>query len=284
MSLPLNGCTIVIECFERSPNTLHHSEPGLELLVRRLIVTEFGVPQESALGEWEANTTDRKCKSRTVWSFDAKEEFVQKQRKPKERMLLTIQLHQKCPPKMPEGHESLVETGFEARDQVLPQDTQLHANDGFEYDLPEQIARHALTRSFLAPEALTAHLADEAFLIADAKYPQANIQSASITISKSDAFTGVVKIKIHGVRLRSQLGHSNESRLTSLNSKGKHRAMIGLGGNMGNRISSIEEACRILDSRGINVVKTSSLYETEAMYVIDQEPFINGVCEVSESP
>jgi 7,8-dihydro-6-hydroxymethylpterin-pyrophosphokinase len=39
-----------------------------------------------------------------------------------------------------------------------------------------------------------------------------------------------------------------------------------------------------MDSRGINVVRTSSLYETEAMYVVDQEPFINGACEVSDSP
>ena len=36
-----------------------------------------------------------------------------------------------------------------------------------------------------------------------------------------------------------------------------------------------------MESRGIKVTKTSSLYETEAMYVLDQGRFINGACEVS---
>lgn len=43
----------------------------------------------------------------------------------------------------------------------------------------------------------------------------------------------------------------------------------------------IEKACRAMDRRNIKVLRTSSLYETQAMYVEDQQNFINGVCEVS---
>ena len=46
----------------------------------------------------------------------------------------------------------------------------------------------------------------------------------------------------------------------------------------------IERACREMDARGVRVVKTSGLWETAPMYVLEQDKFINGVCEVSASP
>lgn len=58
--------------------------------------------------------------------------------------------------------------------------------------------------------------------------------------------------------------------------------LIALGSNVGDRLSCIEDACRALDAEpDIRIVRTSSLYETKAMYVEDQAPFLNGVCEVS---
>ncbi|CAK7198793.1 trifunctional dihydropteroate synthetase [Sporothrix eucalyptigena] len=60
----------------------------------------------------------------------------------------------------------------------------------------------------------------------------------------------------------------------------KKRAYIALGGNLGDRIGWIEKACREMDSRGIRVLRTSSLWETEPMYVLEQDKFANGVCEV----
>lgn len=44
----------------------------------------------------------------------------------------------------------------------------------------------------------------------------------------------------------------------------------------------IEQACNALTSRGITVKRTSNLWETEPMYVLDQDNFINGACEVSK--
>ena len=60
-----------------------------------------------------------------------------------------------------------------------------------------------------------------------------------------------------------------------------HRAFIALGSNMGNRVAMIEEACKEMESTGkIHMVRTSSLWETKAMYVLDQDNFLNAACEV----
>jgi len=60
-----------------------------------------------------------------------------------------------------------------------------------------------------------------------------------------------------------------------------HRAFIALGSNVGDRVEMIEKACLELDRANIKVKRTSSLFETEPMYVLDQASFMNGVCEVS---
>ncbi|OAA47646.1 folic acid synthesis protein [Metarhizium rileyi] len=49
---------------------------------------------------------------------------------------------------------------------------------------------------------------------------------------------------------------------------------------MGDRVAEIEHACNEMDRRGIRVTRTSSLWETKPMYVLDQDPFLNGACEV----
>lgn len=59
-----------------------------------------------------------------------------------------------------------------------------------------------------------------------------------------------------------------------------HRAFIALGSNVGDRIEMIEKACLEMDRSGIRVTRTSSLFETAPMYVLNQDPFMNGVCEV----
>lgn len=62
----------------------------------------------------------------------------------------------------------------------------------------------------------------------------------------------------------------------------EHRAFIALGSNLGDRVAMIEQACNEMDQSGkIKVRRTSSLWETKAMYVLDQDKFVNGVCEVS---
>ncbi|KAG7121679.1 Folic acid synthesis protein fol1 like [Verticillium longisporum] len=57
-------------------------------------------------------------------------------------------------------------------------------------------------------------------------------------------------------------------------------AYIALGSNLGDRIGWIEKACREMEARGVHVKRTSSLWETEPMYVLEQDRFVNGACEV----
>ncbi|KAL4927678.1 folic acid synthesis protein [Aspergillus undulatus] len=59
-----------------------------------------------------------------------------------------------------------------------------------------------------------------------------------------------------------------------------HRAFIALGSNVGERVEMIEKACLEMDRAGVKVRRTSSLFETAPMYYLDQEPFMNGACEV----
>ena len=61
---------------------------------------------------------------------------------------------------------------------------------------------------------------------------------------------------------------------------GVHRAIIALGSNIGNRFEHIEDALHAMEDRGLVVQRVSPLYETEPMYVLDQDVFLNGVCEV----
>ncbi|KAF3484221.1 folic acid synthesis protein [Arthroderma uncinatum] len=62
-----------------------------------------------------------------------------------------------------------------------------------------------------------------------------------------------------------------------------HRAFVALGSNLGDRVAMIEEACREMEARGIRIKRTSSLFETAPMYVMDQGAFLNGACEVETS-
>ncbi|KAF4950420.1 hypothetical protein FGADI_8239 [Fusarium gaditjirri] len=60
----------------------------------------------------------------------------------------------------------------------------------------------------------------------------------------------------------------------------KKTAYIALGSNMGDRVAEIERACNEMDRRGIKVKRTSSLWETEPMYVTDQDRFVNGAYQL----
>lgn len=69
-----------------------------------------------------------------------------------------------------------------------------------------------------------------------------------------------------------------------VNRQGRTSAFLGLGSNVGDRFANIEEACRALEKQdNIKLLRTSGLWETEPMYVIDQNRFLNGACEVSFS-
>lgn len=59
------------------------------------------------------------------------------------------------------------------------------------------------------------------------------------------------------------------------------RAFIGLGSNLGDRVANLQRAIEGLAANDIEVVKTSSFYDTDPVGVTDQPNFLNGACEVS---
>ena len=64
----------------------------------------------------------------------------------------------------------------------------------------------------------------------------------------------------------------------------KGGVFIALGSNVGDRLQAIEDACRAIDADSdMRVIRSSSLYETEPMYVENQDRFLNGACEVGKT-
>jgi hypothetical protein len=88
--------------------------------------------------------------------------------------------------------------------------------------------------------------------------------------------------RVQGVR-PYVYGKLNHRKLLDCKSRSVHRAFVAFGSNIGDRVTMIEKAMDEMERQGLNIVETSSLWETSAMYVTDQNSFINGVCEVSRS-
>ncbi|MGJ5710678.1 2-amino-4-hydroxy-6-hydroxymethyldihydropteridine diphosphokinase [Staphylococcus equorum] len=61
-------------------------------------------------------------------------------------------------------------------------------------------------------------------------------------------------------------------------------AYLGLGSNVGERASQLDEAIRILDNTdGIQVTQKSPIYETEPVGYVDQPQFLNQCIEIYTS-
>jgi len=58
---------------------------------------------------------------------------------------------------------------------------------------------------------------------------------------------------------------------------------LGLGSNLGNRAANLAAAVRSLEASGVRVVKQSSIYETEPLYLAGQPWFLNCVVEARTS-
>ena len=62
------------------------------------------------------------------------------------------------------------------------------------------------------------------------------------------------------------------------------KVLLSLGSNLAFRKENIQSCVNCLnDSKGINIIKISSLYESSPMYNSDQEDFINCVIEIKTS-
>ncbi|MCC5425056.1 2-amino-4-hydroxy-6-hydroxymethyldihydropteridine diphosphokinase [Clostridium botulinum] len=59
-----------------------------------------------------------------------------------------------------------------------------------------------------------------------------------------------------------------------------HTAYVAFGSNMGEKESYIKRALEKIEERGIEIIKVSSIYETEPYGVLDQDSFLNGVVKI----
>ncbi|MCX7942258.1 MAG: 2-amino-4-hydroxy-6-hydroxymethyldihydropteridine diphosphokinase [Dictyoglomaceae bacterium] len=57
-----------------------------------------------------------------------------------------------------------------------------------------------------------------------------------------------------------------------------HKAFIGIGTNLGDKIKNIDEALNRLKDKGLNIIKISSIIETEPYGYKNQDNFLNAVC------
>lgn len=75
----------------------------------------------------------------------------------------------------------------------------------------------------------------------------------------------------------SKSNNTENSRVDDVN-----EAYLSLGSNMGDREANLKKALKLLDNNPeITIIKTSSIYETEPMYVKDQKSFYNLVAKAS---
>ncbi|OCF45288.1 dihydropteroate synthase [Kwoniella heveanensis CBS 569] len=64
-------------------------------------------------------------------------------------------------------------------------------------------------------------------------------------------------------------------------STSRKRVFIAVGSNIGDRVQNISRAIKMLEENGCELVGCSRLYESEPMYVEDQDRFVNGAIEIS---
>lgn len=58
------------------------------------------------------------------------------------------------------------------------------------------------------------------------------------------------------------------------------RAFLGLGSNLGDRLDNLQRALRFLEDRGIRVLRSSRVYETDPVGGPPQPDYLNAVVEV----
>lgn len=159
------------------------------------------------------------------------------------------------------------------------------------FDVLERVIEHTENNSFTDVQALELKLANLAFQKADettaCKLSEVTVR---VRVPDSERLGGTrhhtadnPMFQMRSVFVTLQRLEYEKSRRLMKNDQPVaelRRAYVALGSNVGDRLGMIESACLEMNRRGINVARTSAVYETEPMYLQDQNPFINGACEV----
>lgn len=167
------------------------------------------------------------------------------------------------------------------------------------FGLHEEVAWYAEQLRSDSAESTALFLARLLFHLADKQSPCKRLQSVTVIMRSIMPLKGLNRSRAEMTAERMQRQFVNEnfsgcsvmlkrhqyeqsqrSLLSNELHSGRHRVLLALGSNLGNRVQMIESAVRNMGDRGLTVLRTSALYETEPMYLENQESFINGACEV----
>lgn len=174
-------------------------------------------------------------------------------------------------------------TGVESNDdlpQKPGQGASKHDSSHPMFHVHQNLINHIKSSSQEVSESLCVRLAKKAFQLADNIVDGNRVMKVFLRINVSGAKAKIMKLQT--MLTRSQYDQSRQPLAETLAPATGHRAYIALGSNVGDRIAMIESACREMNCRGIHVDRTSALYETEPMYLREQQRFINAVCEVRQ--
>ncbi|KAF3923183.1 hypothetical protein ABW20_dc0109266 [Dactylellina cionopaga] len=140
--------------------------------------------------------------------------------------------------------------------------------------ITDAVVKHVEASDYQTIEALVTGIAKVACI-------DCGVDSVTVRAEKPSALalarSSEVEISRHRSHFRS---------ITDFNEKttnGLQTVFIAFGSNIGDKFAMIRDALSELNKRGIAVTKTSSLYESKPMYVEDQDPFLNGVCQANTS-
>lgn len=135
----------------------------------------------------------------------------------------------------------------------------------------QHVTEHVEASNYKTVEAFVTAIAREACV-------HCGISKITVQAEKPSALTFA---ECPGVEITRERSFFNLEEFRTVG-EGKHDVFIALGSNVGDRFRAVKNAVKELDMRGIKVKRTSSLYQSAPMYVLDQPTFLNGVCQVSD--
>ncbi|CAK4030815.1 folic acid synthesis [Lecanosticta acicola] len=148
----------------------------------------------------------------------------------------------------------------------------------------------ALSRLDRICELLEPHLADMFRASKSLTLQEAAHECCRIVANLPQPIDGTLQPKMVKAKLDLQAPDDNNAATSATSSHNvsqgasKDVVFVALGSNIGDRCGVLESACKMIDaSADMQILRTSPLYETEPMYVEEQESFLNGVCMISTS-
>lgn len=133
----------------------------------------------------------------------------------------------------------------------------------------QHITEHIEASDYKTVEAFVTAIAREACV-------KCGVSKITVQAEKPSALTFA---ECPGVEITRERSFFNLEEFSSVG-EGKHDVFLAIGSNVGDRFKAVKDSLIELEKRGIAVKRTSNLYQSAPMYVLDQPTFLNGVIQV----